>query len=85
MGGVLEVIRKISIDNANYDLVLYCPIEFPIPDDGLRSLNVDFQKTVDTELRKLLKELEIKFHELSGNEKQRLEKALKLIKNIKKS
>jgi nicotinamide riboside kinase len=82
-GGVLEVIRKISIDNANYDLVFYCPIEFPIPDDGLRSLNVDFQKTVDRELRNLLKELKIKFYELSGNEEERLEKAAKIIKRHK--
>ncbi|SRR5260221_2414892 len=79
---VMKVIKSIAISNANYDLVLYCPIEFPIPDDGLRSLNVGFQKTVDKELRKLLKIMGIYFYEISGNEKVRLDKALKIIGNF---
>jgi nicotinamide riboside kinase len=81
---IIKVIKDIVIKNVYYDLVFYCPIEFPIEDDGLRSLNVDFQKTVDQELRKLLKKLKIKFYEVSGNRKKRLEKALLIIDKFTK-
>lgn len=80
---IVSVIRNIVTNNTKYDLVFYCPIEFPIQDDGLRSLNVDFQKTVDKDLRKLMKELGIEFHEVSGDEKERINKALKIIRSHK--
>jgi len=80
---VLKILRNIAEKNAKYDIVFYCPIEFPIPDDGLRSLNVEFQKTIDKEFRKYLKKQGIVFHELKGNEQQRLKEAQSLIKKHK--
>lgn len=80
---IMNVIKRIVISNANYDVVLYCPIEFPIEDDGMRSLDVGFQRTVDENLRKLLNGLGIQFHEVFGNKEERLEKAIKIIDNHK--
>ncbi len=77
---VLKVIEDIVKNNAKYDLVFYCPIEFPIPNDGIRSLNKTFQKAIDRELRKYLKINKIKFHELRGNQRQRLKQAELLIR-----
>lgn len=82
---VLSVIENIVDANANYDLVFYLPIEFPIPDDGLRSLDVNFQRFVDQELTKYLHTRKIKYHTLSGSGEQRVSKALQIIKEIQSS
>jgi nicotinamide riboside kinase len=37
-----------------YDLIFYLPIEFEIVDDGIRSIDRDLQKLVDTEIKGLL-------------------------------
>ena len=37
-----------------YDLIFYLPIEFDIVDDGIRSIDKELQKLVDTEINKLL-------------------------------
>ncbi len=81
---IISIIRNIVKKNARYNLVLYCPIEFPITYDGLRSLNVDFQKTIDIKLRKLLEEEEINFTEINGNKKTRLQQAVGLINKFLK-
>lgn len=80
---VIDVITNIVKANAKYDFVFYCPIEFPIPDDGIRSLNIDFQKAIDTSFLSFLKENNIKYHVLSGDIPSRLQQALEIIgKNI---
>lgn len=81
----INEIRKIVEANASYDLVFYCPIEFSIPDDGIRSLNVEFQKAIDDSLNKYLKRKKIKFHTLKGNIDERVKKALDIIEEKEKS
>lgn len=76
---VIEVITDIVKANAKYDLVFYCPIEFPIPDDGIRSLNVDFQKAIDSSFLTFLKENKVKIHVLTGDVSSRLQQALEII------
>lgn len=77
---VLSVIQKIVDVNAKYDLVFYLPIEFPIPDDGLRSLNTDFQRFVDKQLRVYLSKHKIKYHELTGDIASRIDQAIQIIR-----
>lgn len=79
---VIKVIRNIVFSNHNYDLVLYLPIEFPIEDDGLRSLNVEFQKEIDKGLRKCFHKEKIKFYEISGNVKERISHSISLIERL---
>ena len=57
-------------------MFFYLPIEFPIVDDGLRSLDINFQSKIDEMYRDFLKSAVVAYVELSGNEEQRLEKAL---------
>lgn len=80
---VLSVIQKIVDANAKYDLVFYLPIEFPIPDDGLRSLNVDFQQFVDKQLVDYLEKHKIKYHTLTGDVSARVKRAVEIIKKNK--
>lgn len=77
---VLSVIGKIVNSNANYNLVFYLPIEFAIPDDGLRSLNKEFQEFVDKAVVKFLNTNKIKYYTLSGSIKERVKTACKIIK-----
>lgn len=79
---VTKVIKEIVEKNASYDLVFYCPIEFPIPDDGLRSLNKNFQEAIDSSFRQYLNRHKIQFIELHGDEQTRLNYASSLIDKI---
>lgn len=81
---VLSVIQKIVDANAKYDFVFYLPIEFPISDDGLRSLNVDFQRFVDQQLLEYLSKHKIKYHKLTGDIDNRVNQAIEIINNKKK-
>lgn len=76
---VLQVIKTIVEKNAQYDLVFYCPIEFAIADDGIRSLDQSFQKAIDSNFRKYLHKHHILFYELSGDESTRLKQAQAII------
>ena len=78
----LRVIRSIVLTNARYDLIFYLPIEFSIPEDGLRSLNEDFQRKVDKEFRKLFLENNLDYTVIRGSVRNRLNEALKRISSI---
>lgn len=76
---VLNVIRKIIFSNVYYDLIFYLPVEFPLEDDGLRSLSPDFQRRIDEEFRLFLQENKVEFTELSGLAETRSNQALRQI------
>lgn len=65
---------------AKYDIILYIPPEFPIEDDGFRSTDSDFQKKIDQEILKILKEY--KYYTIKGTREERLLQALEIIKNL---
>jgi len=71
-----EMVKK----NINYDYIFYLPIEFEIEDDGIRSLDIDFQRKVDERYKKLLDDWQIKYSTLSGSVEDRLNLALSKIK-----
>lgn len=67
---------------SKYDLVLYLPNgQFAIEDDGVRTLDVEFQKAVDKRIRDILKEHKIPFIKIVGSPQERLKKVKKLLKN----
>lgn len=79
----LSVAENLIKRNINYDLVFYLPVgEFPIEDDGLRSLDPKFQKDIDDLLLRLMREMAINFYTLSGDRDKRLEAAKKIIDNV---
>jgi deoxyadenosine/deoxycytidine kinase len=73
-----SVLRKIVLNNAAYDVLLYIPIEIDLVNDG-RSMNKEFQKLIDQEYLKLLKEFDLIYHEITGTIPQRVKKALHII------
>ena len=75
----LETMRDIIDRNAKYDKIFYLPIEFAIPDDGVRSLDKGFQRAVDINLRKYLKNNNLKYNILHGSVADRVQQALKHI------
>lgn len=54
-----------------YDLIFYLPIEFDIVDDGIRSIDKELQRLVDTEIKGLLLN-QTNTITLSGNIDERL-------------
>ncbi len=81
---ILNVMKKIILKNAHYDLMFYCPIEFSLADDGLRSLNKNFQKKIDINFRSFLAMFNLGYIELRGNKEARLNKAINEIHKFKK-
>ena len=77
---VKKVIRKIVQQNAKYDYVLYLPIEFPMEEDGIRSVDPKFREKIDRLFRKCLDEFGVKYIVLSGSVEERIEQALAHIK-----
>jgi nicotinamide riboside kinase len=79
----LEVAEGIVKKNINYDLVVYLPIgEFPIEDDGLRSLDPKFQKDIDDLLIDTMQEMSIPYYTLRGGKDTRLNQAKKIIDEV---
>ena len=79
----LREAEKVIKNNVNYDLILYLPTgEFPIEDDGIRSLDTNFQKSIDDIILKILEEQNINHYKITGNKEERLEKAKNIIDEL---
>ncbi len=76
-----RVIRDLVRRNAKYDVVFYLPIEFPMEQDGLRSVDPEFQKRADVLYQKCLEDFRIKFTILSGSVEERVRRALAHLKS----
>lgn len=64
------------LSKAQYDIVFYLPIEFPIEDDGVRTTDKEFQKKIDEAVRFILKSSPFKWYEIRGTREERLNKVL---------
>lgn len=77
---LINIFERIVRKNMKYDLVLYLPTgEFPLENDGLRSLDLDFQKNIDNEVLKVMKDYDIKYHRVKGDKEERFNKAKRII------
>lgn len=81
---LLDVLEKIT-DNAvkKYDIIIYLPSgEFPIEDDGLRPIDVGFQKAVDKNILDYLLKNKIKYYRVVGDKESRYKQVLGLIAQV---
>lgn len=80
---LLDVKDQLDIFQQNIDKVenvFYIPIEFNIVDDGVRFLDIEIQKQVDTEIRNLFSLIPTeKLHVLTGAVEERLSQFNSLI------
>jgi nicotinamide riboside kinase len=74
----LKIIEDIVMKNAVYDVLLYIPIEIALEDDG-RSMNVDFQKSIDKQYTGFLTENNIDFVLVKGTVEERVQEAKRII------
>lgn len=79
---VKEVIADIVIKEARYDVMLYIPIEFAIADDGLRSLNSEFQAMIDSSYVEFLDQNNFQYHAVRGTVEERFQRALQIIEPL---
>lgn len=77
----IKVLREIAKRAVRkYDLVIYLPTgEFPIEDDGVRSLDPRFQRAIDKLIREILDDFEISYTKIIGDKVQRYNQAVDLI------
>ena len=61
--------------DAEYDIILYIPPEFPIENDGVRSTDKEFQQTIDRTIRMILSTMKNVFI-IRGSREERLQEAL---------
>ena len=64
-------IVKFHTDNPDI-LLIYVPIEFPLEDDGTRSIDTEFQKTIDFLIKNILDTSGIKYITVTGSVEERL-------------
>lgn len=74
---VVSVVQKIALRNGNYDYIFYIRPEFPIKDDGIRSINPDFQKWVQDRYERFLKEGGFKYIILTGSVEERVTETMR--------
>lgn len=74
--------RFIRFMDNNSDVVyFYVPIEFDVEWDGFRSVNEDFRKEIDKNIKDLLDAMNIDYIELRGTVEERLETMEEIMKN----
>ena len=79
---VKDVISDIVIKEARYDVMLYLPIEFAIADDGLRSLNSEFQAQIDRSYIEFLNQNNFSYYTVRGTIEERFLQALQIIEPL---
>lgn len=57
----------------------YLPIEFDVVDDGTRSIDENYRKEIDSNIKFLLNFFNIKYYAITGNVNDRLKKIEKII------
>lgn len=73
---VKDLLAEMISRNADYSHIFYLPIEFPIEDNGIRSLDPEFQKKINDRYLEILDSWGKKYEILSGNVEDRIKKAL---------
>lgn len=70
---------RLAREPDRYDLLVYCPIEFDIVDDGYRHLDKDFQLKIDSLIREVIKDKSVLI--VQGNVDERVKQVrLALVK-----
>jgi predicted ATPase len=84
---ILDTNKKILLEDEgfmnalNNSLFIYLPIEFNIENDGIRPTDIEFQKEVDEEMRKLIYEFKIAPLVVSGSVDERVNTVMGYLKS----
>lgn len=54
-------------------VIIYFPIEFDVVDDGVRSLNEDFRREIDTNIKWILNRCDVDYYIIEGTVEERLQ------------
>lgn len=78
-----EILREKSIlkslNKKSFGIIIYFPIEFELVDDGVRSLNPDFQRFIDNKIKDILDKYQLSFYTIRGSVEQRLKQLKEII------
>lgn len=78
-----EILREKSIlkslNKDSFGIIVYFPIEFELVDDGVRSLNVNFQEYIDEYIIDTLNKYQLSFYTIRGSVEQRLKQLKEII------
>lgn len=67
----------------NPDIITcYFPIEFPITDDGVRSMDEEFLTEIDKNIKNSLEGLGIQYHTITGTVEERIKQIDKIIQDV---
>ena len=75
-----EQLVKYAINANILGEIIYFPIEFQLVNDGVRSMNVDFQKTIDENIKFYLDKFNIAHKTIKGTIEQRFNFICELLK-----
>ena len=68
-----EIDQLVKFNKENPDvLYFYFPIEFPVVDDGVRSLDEDYRKRIDENILTILKNAKVPYIEVRGTVEERI-------------
>ncbi len=56
-----------------YNLYIYCPVEFPMVEDGVRIIDEEYRNAVGKQIKKLLDEYEVNYITVTGSKEFRLQ------------
>ena len=73
---LVVVAKKAALNTHNYDHIFYIAPEFPLVDDGLRSMNQDFQSGVDRVYLSFLDNHAIPYLQITGSVEDRFQQIL---------
>ncbi|WP_030657082.1 MULTISPECIES: AAA family ATPase [Streptomyces] len=63
---------------ANYDVVIHCPVEFPLP-EGVDPISERFRTLSDELMLEIVKTLDVPLHIVTGSLEERIEQVLKIV------
>lgn len=80
----INILKDISRRAARkYDLVIYLPSgEFPIEDDGVRSIDPKFQEGIDKLILEILNDFGVSYTKIAGSREKRAKQAIDLVKTL---
>jgi len=69
--------------NNNTDVITcYFPIEFPVVDDGVRSINEEFRHDIDENIKNILDGIGIQYYTITGTVEERIKQIDKIIQDV---
>ena len=76
----LELLRRVwELEQKEFNLYLYLPIQFPIEQDGIRPSNEDYQEQISQTVLMLLQNYHLPYTTITGSQKEMQQQAMSKI------